>query len=127
MTTGHFAYKKPRTAFRKFADHVTQYTGRKLTYETNIMNAFRDLLAKSQFHNYYGIPIDPNDWIEANNAEYFNYGFARGPFLLPKHWWSEGFVGQWFCTYLQFSEEETSSRQNCFLVSPAAGDPRSIL
>ena len=51
-TTNFSDYDTPRTPLRKFADHVTQYTGRNLTYEIDIMNAFRGLLAKAQFHNY---------------------------------------------------------------------------
>jgi hypothetical protein len=86
---GHTAdvvdYDRPRTPLRKFADHVTQYTGRNLTYEMDIMNAFRGLLAKSQFHNYYGIPIAASDWEEAKSPEDFDYGFARGLFWMPNY------------------------------------------
>jgi hypothetical protein len=87
--TGHIG-DVPRTPLMKFAEHVAQYTSRHLTYENDVMDAFRGLLAKSPFHSYYGIPIAPSDFTEARSIEDFNLGFARGLFWLPGGWYYGG-------------------------------------
>lgn len=42
---------------RLMADHITEYSSRSLTYSDDVLNAFRGLLARSQFHKYFGLPI----------------------------------------------------------------------
>jgi hypothetical protein len=66
------------TPLRKFADHISKYSARQLTVEGDIMNAFRGLLKRSSFHNYYGIPIASGDSQVIEKDEEFNVGFAQG-------------------------------------------------
>ncbi|KAK3689764.1 heterokaryon incompatibility protein-domain-containing protein [Podospora appendiculata] len=70
---------------RKFADHVAAYTSRTLSYQDDIMDAFRGLLAYSPFCTYFAIPIAPVDQPCAlDSPELFNIGFARGLAWTPQ-------------------------------------------
>lgn len=40
---------------RDFTDHVTEYSRRTLMYETDSLNAFRGLLARTPLFSHYGI------------------------------------------------------------------------
>jgi hypothetical protein len=46
------------STFCDFTDHVTGYSRRALTYETDSLNAFRGLLARTPLFSHFGIPID---------------------------------------------------------------------
>jgi len=66
------------TPLRKFTDHISKNSIRHLTVEGDIMNAFRGLLKRSSFHNYYGIPIASGDSQVIEKDDEFNVGFAQG-------------------------------------------------
>ena len=40
-----------------FPQHLFRYTGRALTYESDILNAFRGILTRSEEQTYYGVPL----------------------------------------------------------------------
>jgi hypothetical protein len=71
------------SSFPKFAAHVTEYSGRSLTFEGDMLNAFRALLTRSPFYSFYGIPIaiDSED-IYVESIYGLDVGFAKGL------WWS---------------------------------------
>ncbi|CAO2651671.1 Nn.00g042410.m01.CDS01 [Neocucurbitaria sp. VM-36] len=68
------------TSLQKFADHITAYSSRHLTYEEDILDAFRGLLTRSPFYTYYGIPIalenEPRQLDDNINS--YSIGLARG-------------------------------------------------
>ncbi|KAK4212266.1 HET-domain-containing protein [Rhypophila decipiens] len=73
---------------RNYAEHVAEYTGRTLTHEEDILNAFRGLLSRSPFLTYYGIPLAP--YTEPSDptlmsVKDLDMGFARGLFWTPKY------------------------------------------
>ncbi|CAO2651670.1 Nn.00g042400.m01.CDS01 [Neocucurbitaria sp. VM-36] len=71
---------------RQFMNHVAGYSGRALTYEADILDAFRGILSRAPFYTYYGIPIAPQDHpSHLGDVHSFNIGFARGLFWSP-HW-----------------------------------------
>jgi len=85
----HTSFYDPSTQgspLRTLAEHITEYSRRILTYETDILDSFLGLLSRSQFLTYYGIPVAlfthpfPSEWM---NAKYFNMAFARGLFWTP--------------------------------------------
>ncbi|KAM7210284.1 HET domain containing protein [Rhypophila decipiens] len=95
INAGRFLPPEPRhsniteaSPLREYAQHVTEYTGRTLNYEEDILNAFRGLLSRSQFLTYYGIPLapstDPSDPTSMDIND-LNMGFARGLFWTPKY------------------------------------------
>jgi len=81
-----FGDTQPGPELRKFADHVKHYTCRDLTFDSDVLDAFRGILSKSKFPNYYGIPIAPRDDPPntAMSTKDLNMGFARGLYWLPK-------------------------------------------
>lgn len=80
-----FGGTSPGPELRKFADHVRQYTGRDLTFDSDALNAFRGVLSRSRFSTYYGIPIAPLDTLENSpTGTAAHQGFARGLFWLPE-------------------------------------------
>jgi hypothetical protein len=82
-----FGQNKPGPALRRFADHVKHYTCRNLTFESDILGAFRGLLSRSKCRSYYGIPISPSNFAPsvALSEDEVNLGFARGLYLLPRN------------------------------------------
>ena len=71
---------------RKFAEHLSQYTSRYLTYDSDALNAFRGYLARSKFWTFYGIPIAPTDSSTFSKTRVeLDLGFARGLFWFPQH------------------------------------------
>lgn len=70
---------------RIFAQHLSQYTSRNLTFESDALNAFLGYLARSQFWTFYGIPIAPTDSSTFMKTRVeLDIGFARGLFWLPQ-------------------------------------------
>jgi Heterokaryon incompatibility protein (HET) len=85
LSAGLFSENKPGSELWEFTRHVTQYTGRQLTYEKDALDAFRGVLSRSQFHNYYGIPIGLTESPRrVNDHEELDLGFAQGLYWLPK-------------------------------------------
>lgn len=72
---------KTQVAFDVFADHIEHYSHRTLSYDDDILNAFRGILARSPFWTYYGvaITIEPKyiSWAAPKDG---NVGFANGLF-----------------------------------------------
>jgi hypothetical protein len=66
---------------RRFTNHITEYSGRSLTYETDGLNAFRGILSRSPIHSFYGIPIDPDNQYGCTD---YNVGFAKGLWWTPR-------------------------------------------
>lgn len=79
-----------KSTFRNFTDHVTEYSRRALTYETDSLNAFRGLLARTPLFSHYGIPIDSISVPDLDQtADDFAAAFAVGlwwtsPYLLTR-------------------------------------------
>ncbi|KAK3360922.1 heterokaryon incompatibility protein-domain-containing protein [Lasiosphaeria ovina] len=46
-----------RSANRTLADHIAAYTGRHLTVASDVLHAFRGLLARAPFYSYHGVPV----------------------------------------------------------------------
>ncbi|KAE9365247.1 HET-domain-containing protein [Stipitochalara longipes BDJ] len=79
---------------RQLADHITEYSGRELTYQEDALNAFRGLLTRSPFPTYFGIPIAATDHPEDMDSEKpwnigfaetdWNIGLARGLYWTPQ-------------------------------------------
>src|SRR5947199_10550111 len=79
LNTDIFGLTKRGDDFRKFSDHLEKYTARRLTYDSGSINAFRGVLAKSDFYTYWGIPIAcANDSKLALGIDQLNVGLARG-------------------------------------------------
>lgn len=68
---------------RQLTDHITAYSTRTLTFEEDVLDAFRGLLSRAPFHTFYGIPIAPHDYPTTLPKEDFDYGFARGLWWEP--------------------------------------------
>jgi hypothetical protein len=66
--------------------HVTEYSGRVLTYEADKLNAFRGVLSRIPFYTFYGVPMALDD----DNSSIYdwrssNIGIARGLWWSPVH------------------------------------------
>ncbi|KAK0707127.1 heterokaryon incompatibility protein-domain-containing protein [Lasiosphaeria miniovina] len=46
-----------RSANRTLADHIAAYTSRHLTVASDVLHAFRGLLARAPFYSYHGVPV----------------------------------------------------------------------
>ncbi|KAF2819457.1 HET-domain-containing protein [Ophiobolus disseminans] len=73
-----------RSEVQAFTDHIAEFSRRTLTFEDDVLNAFRGLLSRASFHTLYGIPV-----INYGIKTDFNIGFAAGlwwqPTLLRGH------------------------------------------
>ena len=83
---------RPGPELRMLANHIAQYTSRQLTYERDILDAFRGLLARSGFLTYFGIPISAHDNLDSMDLCNMNLasekdatiGFARGLYWVTR-------------------------------------------
>lgn len=83
-----FGHTAPGPDLRQLAQHLQEYSRRNLTYSADNLNAFRGLLGRSGFPNYYGIPIAPADDKTTiasirRSPNKPHIGFARGLFWTP--------------------------------------------
>jgi len=75
----------PREPIRQFIDHIAEFSSRKLSYEGDILDAFRGLLSRSQFFTYYGTPLIPLAYSHFWEGQLdFNIAFAWGLLWEPK-------------------------------------------
>jgi hypothetical protein len=56
-----------------FSDYVAHYSQRKLTQETDALDAFKGILARSPFHSYWGVPM-----VDSVRQDAPDVGFAKG-------------------------------------------------
>lgn len=47
----------PDSLLRSFTNHITEYSGRILTFKSDMLNAFCGLLSRAPLYSYHGIPI----------------------------------------------------------------------
>ncbi|KAM7198325.1 Heterokaryon incompatibility protein (HET) domain containing protein [Rhypophila sp. PSN 637] len=68
-------------------DHIVRYTSRQLSYQEDILNAFRGILSRSPFLSLWGIPIslqnEPGD-LQASTERDLELGFLRNMFWFPE-------------------------------------------
>lgn len=57
----------------QFSTHVEQYTRREFTHDTDALDGFKGILARSPFHSYWGIPI-----VNLMGEESIDTDFATG-------------------------------------------------
>jgi hypothetical protein len=54
----HRSTSRPQVAYlQNFYSNLVQYKRRQLTYDSDSLNAFKGILARSPFHSFWGIPI----------------------------------------------------------------------
>jgi Heterokaryon incompatibility protein (HET) len=76
----------PSDPFSRFMNHVSQYSSRRLTYETDALDAFRGSLARQEYCTYYGVPICFDyDRLTEDDFNACDLGFARGLCWTPSY------------------------------------------
>jgi hypothetical protein len=87
-TEVRFGHTAPGPELRQLAQHLQEFTRRTLTFSSDNLNAFRGILGRSGFPNYFGIPVAPSD-DRATIASIrrspikAHIGFARGLYWTP--------------------------------------------
>ena len=91
--------ESPRpTELRQLADHVRQFTSRRLSYLEDIVHAFRGLLSRVPFQSFWGIPIALYDTaVECKplRSQDVSLRFLRGLYWLPSYKGKRKSVGHW--------------------------------
>ncbi|KAK1752034.1 heterokaryon incompatibility protein-domain-containing protein, partial [Echria macrotheca] len=62
--------EKHVSPWQRYTEHVIEYSGRVLTYEQDILNAFRGVLARSPFYTYFGLPLAVSSPANSLDATY---------------------------------------------------------
>ncbi len=77
-----------RKGLWEFFDHLFHYKSRHLSYDSDSINSFQGILAKSPYLNIWGILVACSLNSEsARGPYYFDIGFARGLWWEhPDHW-----------------------------------------
>lgn len=78
----------PITGMDYLSNHITQYSSRNLSFDSDALDAFRGVLSRANFYSYYGIPIGPTTMrgpgpFAYSTAKEVNAGFTEGLFWLP--------------------------------------------
>ncbi|KAK3293906.1 heterokaryon incompatibility protein-domain-containing protein [Chaetomium fimeti] len=77
------------TLFHQLLDHITVFSGRSLTFQSDALNAFRGILSRWPFYSYYGIPFavdQPADVSQPLHSAQHQLGFLRALFWSRPVW-----------------------------------------
>lgn len=78
--------KQDLSSLEILTDHISRYTSRKLSYDEDILNAFRAILSRSPVPSFWGIPVASHDEdrdLSAVTPRRLELGFLQNLFCLP--------------------------------------------
>lgn len=70
----------------EFFNHLRQFRSRRMSFDSDSLNAFRGILATSEFRSFWGVPFAvPSKINSRDNNVRLAIGFARGMWWYPKN------------------------------------------